>query len=71
MPEHRISVHISKPVDVQAADLVVEVTSDGEKLGELRVSRGSIDWAPRAHHKPYWLEWERFDEIMRENGRQS
>jgi hypothetical protein len=69
MPEHRITVFPSKPLDVQAADLVIEITSDGEKLGELRVSRGSIDWAPRAYKRLYSLEWERFDEVMRANGR--
>jgi hypothetical protein len=64
--EHRITVHPSKPLSVDAADLVIEVTSDGEKLGELRVSRGSIDWAPRNHSYATSLSWERFDKLMRE-----
>jgi hypothetical protein len=69
MPEHRITVHPSKPLEVLNADLTIEVESDGEKLGELRVSRGSIDWVPRGHHRSYRLEWERFDDLMREAGR--
>ncbi len=68
MPEHRISVRLSRAVDVQSADLVVEVDSDDTKLGELRISRGTIDWVPRNHAHAYRLEWERFDEVMRENG---
>ncbi len=64
--EHRITVHPSKPLSVDSADLVIEVTSDGEKLGELRVSRGSIDWAPRNHTYATSLTWERFDKLMRE-----
>ncbi len=51
---------------MDSADLVIEVTSDGEKLGELRVSRGSIDWAPRNHSYATSLSWERFDRMMRE-----
>ena len=67
MAEHRITVHPSKPLEVNAADLVIEVTSDGSKLGELRVSRGTIDWVPKNHTYPSKsLTWERFDAVMRE-----
>ncbi len=65
MAEHRITVHPSKPLEVNAADLVIEVTSDGEKLGELRVSRGTIDWAPRNHSVAKSVTWEQFDAMMR------
>jgi len=65
MPEHRITVHPSRPLEVHAADLVIEVTSNDVKLGELRLSRGSIDWAPRHHAQAVTLTWERFDELMR------
>ena len=69
MPEHGITVHLTQPLDVLNADLVIEVDSDQEKLGELRISRGSIDWVPRAHRSRWTLEWERFDQVMRESGR--
>jgi hypothetical protein len=69
MATHRITVHPSKPLAVDSADLVIEVTSDEQKLGELRVSRGSIDWVPRAHATACWLEWEEFDRLMQEHGR--
>ena len=66
MAEHRITVHPSKPLEVNAADLVIEITSDGAKLGELRVSRGSLDWVPRNHSYARSLTWEQFDTVMRE-----
>jgi hypothetical protein len=69
MPEHRINVFPSKALEVVNADLIIEIESDGEKFGELRVSRGSIDWVPRAHRRSFRMEWERFDEVMRESGR--
>ena len=69
MPEHHITVHPSKPLEVVNNDLIIQVDSDGEKLGELRVSRGSIDWVPRGHHRALRLDWERFDDLMREAGR--
>lgn len=66
MAEHRITVHPSRPLEVNAADLVIEVTSDGAKLGELWVSRGTIDWRPRNHTYPTAsMSWEQFDAMMR------
>lgn len=65
MAEHRITVHPSKPLEVASADLVIEVARDGAKLGELRVSRGSIDWVPRNHSYPCSVSWEQFDQLMR------
>jgi hypothetical protein len=69
MAIHRITVHPSQPLHVENADLVIEVLADEEKLGELRVSRGTIDWVPRAHAHAFRLEWEQFDQVMRDNGR--
>jgi hypothetical protein len=66
MPEHRITVHPSRPLTVEAADLVIEVYSDDEKLGELRISRGSIDWRSRKAKFPLQLRWEEFDALMRQ-----
>ena len=66
MPKHTISVHPSSPIEVNAADLIIEVTSDGAKLGELRISRGSIDWAPKNHSYAASMSWEAFDDLMRD-----
>jgi hypothetical protein len=66
MATHSITVHPSRPLEVVNADLIVEVTSDDEKLGQLQVSRGAIDWVPRGHKSAISLSWERFDQLMRE-----
>ena len=68
MATHRITVHPSKPLAVDSADLVIEVTSAEQKLGELRISRGSIDWVPRAHASARWLEWEELIGSCRSTG---
>ena len=44
---HSISVKIPKAVELESSDVVVVVKVDGEKLGTLTMSRGSIDWLPR------------------------
>ena len=68
MATHEITVHPSRPLEVVNADLVIEVSSDGRKLGQLQVSRGTVDWLPANHLNPISLEWERFDQIMRDQG---
>jgi hypothetical protein len=67
MAVHHLLLHVPSQ-EIHNADVRIEVWSDDEKLGELRASRGTIDWAPRAHQAPYTLTWERFDEVMREFG---
>lgn len=65
MAKHKIKVHPSKPLEVIAADLVIEVESDGKKFGELWISRGSIDWRPRNHtYASRSLTWEQFNRLM-------
>jgi hypothetical protein len=67
MAEHRITVHPSRPLEVLSSDLVVEVSADGEKLGELRISRGSIDWVARGHQRAVSKSWEAFAKLMADN----
>ena len=70
MPVHRIELALPA-TDIQSTDVTVSVWSDNELLGELRVSRGSIDWRPSHHHAVWIMEWERFDEVMRSSGRRT
>ena len=62
MPHWRITADASRSWSVR---MTLDIDT---KLGELRISRGTIDWVPRNHAQAYRLEWERFDEVMRENG---
>jgi hypothetical protein len=60
MPEHRVTV-TSPPRELGSADAVYEVFADGEKFGELRISRGGVDWWPRdAKTRGELLTWEQF-----------
>ncbi len=66
MPNHDIEMSIPTTKVVLHADVVFEIRSDDEKLGELRVSKGSLDWYPANAKIPIKLRWERFDRVMRE-----
>ena len=65
MPRHDIDIAIP-PKIVLNSDVRFVVRSDGEKLGELLVSRGSIAWVPGHSPNAIHVEWERFDVLMRE-----
>ncbi len=66
MPKHDVEMSIPTTKVVLSADVVFEIRSDDEKLGELRISRGTIDWAPSNAKIPIQLTWEQFDRLMRE-----
>ena len=68
MPVHRVELALPA-TDILNTDATVSVWSDDELLGELRVSRGTIDWRPAHHQAVFSMDWERFDEVMRANGR--
>lgn len=68
MAVHRVELALPA-TDIQNADATISVWSDDELLGELRVSRGTIDWRPGHHSTVFTLDWERFDAVMRESGR--
>ena len=68
MAVHRVELALPS-TDIQNADVVVNVWSDDELLGELRISRGTIDWRPGHHQAIFTMEWERFDDMMRGHAR--
>lgn len=51
---------------VGRSDVQFVVRQDGEKFGELRISRGSLVWFPRNSPNGHRVGWERFDEFMRD-----
>lgn len=67
MPTHTLEIELPRKV-ILNSDVIVEVKSGNAKLGELRISRGSLDWVPGKHQSVYRLTWERFDELLRERG---
>ncbi len=63
MAEHEISIGIPDK-SVFHSDVVFVIRADGQKLGELRVSKGTIDWYPKKARNPIALTWEQFDRLM-------
>ena len=65
MASHEIEVELPARQIVNT-DLVVTVKSDGVQLGELRISRGTLDWRPAKHHRTISLEWETFARLIQD-----
>jgi hypothetical protein len=45
-------------------DLVFVVQRDGVKLGEMRVSKGSVVWFPYNTRYGYRLDWSQLDRLI-------
>jgi hypothetical protein len=55
-------------LDLKSKDIVLVVSDENGKIGELRVSKGSVDWWHyMARTKPTTLTWDRFDELMQQS----
>ena len=65
MAIHRINAKLPK-MDVANVDVTFIVYSDNAKLGELHVSKGSIDWKPAHARTPIKKRWAQFDDLMSE-----
>lgn len=63
MPEHDIEITLpSKPL--ANVDMTLVIKSDGKKLGELHVSKGSADWKPARRRTAKTISWERLAQLM-------
>ena len=65
--KHEIEMHCQ--VTVENKDVSFEVHGDGEKIGTLKVSKGSIEWVPKHQQTGFNLYWMQFDELMQEHAK--
>jgi hypothetical protein len=57
-------------MEVVNADAEIEVRdTDGELLGRLLISRGSVDWVPANKQLRHRMNWKRFARMMESEGR--
>lgn len=63
---HKISMQQPKE-NIINKDVVFTVRKNGKKLGELRISKGTLEWKPRSSPYTNYMTWSDFSAIM-ENG---
>jgi hypothetical protein len=61
-------VHLELPsVEISSTDATFTVYQDGQKFGELRVSKGAVVWFPSGTKtKGYKLNWREFNALMKD-----
>ncbi len=63
LPKHHIEISLpTKPL--KNVDTMISIWSDGEKLGEMRVSRGTLDWKSARKKSAKSISWERLAELL-------
>ena len=50
------------------ADVEFAIKRDGEALGRLKVSNGTVVWVPKNKTYGFKLGWVKFDELMQKHG---
>jgi hypothetical protein len=68
MAEHEVGLQIPQTIWIKHVDIEVPIRADGRLLGRIHISQGSIDWIPARKQHRYRLSWERFGEVMTDNG---
>ncbi len=67
MATHDVTVDLPTRF-VLRSDVTFVVRSDDVKLGELQVSKGSIDWLPGNGRTCARMRWEKFNDLMKSAG---
>jgi hypothetical protein len=68
MAIHKVSFNVpDRPL--AHADVIFTVARNGEKFGELRVSKGGIAWFPANKVKGQLINWVQLDRLARQRGK--
>jgi hypothetical protein len=68
MPRHDVRFTVPER-RLGNADIEFAVYSDGERLGQLSVSKGAVVWRHANAKRGHVMAWHTFDRVMREQGR--
>ena len=72
MGNHQLFVSLEVPhMEVKTKDVTFYVYEDGEKFGELRLSRGAVVWRGRNDKDGRKMRWRKFDRLMQERARRA
>lgn len=70
MASHAVSFTIPER-QLGKADIAFDIKKDKEKLGELRVSNGSVVWFPKNKRQGYRISWMQLDDLFVKNGKKA
>jgi hypothetical protein len=63
MATHKVTMRQSNQIEV-STDVEFVIKENGKKIGELHVSKGSIEWLPSNGRYKRRMRWSKFAQIM-------
>ncbi|TDG36095.1 hypothetical protein EZJ43_10470 [Pedobacter changchengzhani] len=64
MPKHNVFVDLPRR-ELGKIDVIFEIFQDEGKFGEIRISKGGLDYYPTNAKKPIKINWTKFDEMVK------
>lgn len=59
-------------LEIGNGDVVIEVKENGQKTGDVLISKGAIEWFPAGNSRnKLRLNWSEFAKVMREHGKRA
>jgi len=68
MADHKVSITKMPRVPIGKSDVIFQIEKGKDKLGKLRVSKGTLYWLPVNDRYGYYLHWQEFNDLMIEGG---
>lgn len=65
MAKHNVFLDLPKR-EINKVDAHFYIHKDGEKLGQITVSKGGLDYYPANSKKPIKIGWTQFDKMIKE-----
>lgn len=67
MAKTRLTVKVPA-FEISNTDLEIGVHTGSQKLGTLKLSKGSVEWKPKNFTYGFHLAWSEFDRLMQAKG---
>ncbi|HLO71670.1 MAG TPA: hypothetical protein VK167_12410 [Flavipsychrobacter sp.] len=67
MAKHNVTFNLPN-LELGNSDVSISIAQNGEKLGEIKISKGGLDYYPYKKKKPVTVSWARFNELMKQEG---
>ena len=64
MAQHNVFLSIPT-AEMGKVDAHFYIYRDNEKLGQITISKGGLDYKPNRRQKPIKINWSKFDELMK------
>lgn len=67
MPVHKVTLN-TPPLEIGKTDVSFSIRKDDSKIGEIRISNGSIVWFPAKNSYGYKLSWAKMAKLFAKHG---